>query len=110
ELGLYEVDPNKSIEISKFDFNFNLIMQGNIALSKQLDEVSQNGEVFHKLLHRNKQYFIKSSGFINREVRYARAVYCVKKLSLNIIEKYHAEIKTKEGCCKLYNCWCLDKK
>lgn len=55
-------------------------MQGNNYLYNQLKEISENGEGYKNLFVRNdnKKYFTKTSGFVNCEVRYARAVYCVR--------------------------------
>ncbi|CAK5079980.1 unnamed protein product [Meloidogyne enterolobii] len=53
-------------------------MEGNNELYNQLLEATKNGAVFRKLFQRNKNHFIKTSGFISREVRYARAIYCIK--------------------------------
>uniref|UniRef100_A0A1I8BD00 PRESAN domain-containing protein n=1 Tax=Meloidogyne hapla TaxID=6305 RepID=A0A1I8BD00_MELHA len=97
KLGLHEVDHLKSNVASKFAFNENLIMQGNSALDNQLLEVSKNGAVYRKLFNINRNSFTKTSGFINREVRYARAIYCVKNLTLNMLEIYHSEPKTREA-------------
>jgi len=53
-------------------------MEGDSELYNQLLEATRNGAVFRKLFQRNKNHFTKTSGFISREVRYARAIYCIK--------------------------------
>nr|CAD2207165.1 unnamed protein product [Meloidogyne enterolobii] len=97
ELGLYEVDQNKNNVASEFLFNENLIMEGDSELYNQLLEATRNGAVFRKLFQRNKNHFTKTSGFISREVRYARAIYCIKKLTLNMLKIYQSEPKTREA-------------
>nr|CAD2194705.1 unnamed protein product [Meloidogyne enterolobii] len=97
ELGLYEVDRNKNNVASEFLFNENLIMEGDSELYNQLLEATRNGAVFRKLFQRNKNHFTKTSGFISREVRYARAIYCIKKLTLNMLKIYQSEPKTREA-------------
>nr|CAD2192864.1 unnamed protein product [Meloidogyne enterolobii] len=72
-------------------------MEGNSELYKQLLEATKNGAVFRKLFQRNKNHFTKTSGFISREVRYARAIYCIKKLALNMLKIYQSEPKTREA-------------
>uniref|UniRef100_A0A915MS93 Uncharacterized protein n=1 Tax=Meloidogyne javanica TaxID=6303 RepID=A0A915MS93_MELJA len=82
ELGLYEVDRNKINVAREFLFNEDFIMGGKSELYNQLLEATRNGA---------------TSGFISREVRYARAIYCIKKLTLNMLKIYQSEPKTREA-------------
>ena len=54
-------------------------INGETELRRHLIDIAKNGAELYKILLRDdKDYFLNTSGFIQRDVRFLRGLYCVQ--------------------------------
>nr|CAD2131865.1 unnamed protein product [Meloidogyne enterolobii] len=101
DIGLFEVDINQSKTWQHLSVDHSIAIGGTTELREHLIDIAKNGAVlFELLMGEYKNLFLNTSGFIQRDVRFIRGLYCVEKMARDLQEKYagytrtrHAEVK-----------------
>uniref|UniRef100_A0A915MVS4 Uncharacterized protein n=1 Tax=Meloidogyne javanica TaxID=6303 RepID=A0A915MVS4_MELJA len=79
DIGLFEVDINQSKTWQQLYVDHAIAKGGPTELREHLIDIAKNGAVLFKLLMQDyKHLFLNTSGFIQRDVRFIRGLYCVE--------------------------------
>ena len=60
--------------------NMNIILGGEIETENRFQEMANDDVEFRKIFNSptDGKYFLENSGFVRRETRFARTLYCIK--------------------------------
>ncbi|KAF7636845.1 hypothetical protein Mgra_00003789 [Meloidogyne graminicola] len=98
DIGLFEVNRNLSRKWNELDVDHNLAIKGPNELRAHLIDIARNGaDLYEIVLRKYKNYFLSDSGFIQRDIRFIRGLYCIQQMARSLQEKYALYSRTKHA-------------